>query len=85
MWAIFVVALLAVFRRKLAPRTWRIAHMSLAVIIVIGGTVHAMLVEGTMETVSKAALCALVVAATIRVIAGLPWKRRATRAKGAAK
>ena len=33
MWAIFAVALLAAFRRRLglAPRTWRIAHMLLAV------------------------------------------------------
>ena len=30
MWAIFAVALLAAFRRRLGlrPRTWRIAHMS---------------------------------------------------------
>ena len=36
------------------------AHMVLAVVIVAGGLVHAMLIEGTMETVSKAVLCALV-------------------------
>src|SRR6476659_9855698 len=59
MWAIFAVALLAIFRRRLGLRTWRIAHMSLALVIVVGGVAHAMLVEGTMETVSKAALCAL--------------------------
>src|SRR5262249_41681304 len=53
MWAIFAVALLAAFRRRLRPRTWRIAHMSLAVVIVVGGVAHAMLVEGTMETISK--------------------------------
>ena len=40
--------------------------MSLAVVIVAGSVVHAMLIEGTMETVSKAALCALVLAATIK-------------------
>src|SRR6185295_632344 len=67
MWAIFAVALLAVFRRRLGlrPPTWRIVHMSLAVIIVIGAAAHAMLIEGAMETMSKAALCALVVAAAI--------------------
>lgn len=69
MWAIFAVALLAVFRRRLGLRTWRFAHMSLAVVIVVGSVVHAMLVEGTMETVSKAALCTLVLAAAIKVIA----------------
>jgi predicted ferric reductase len=75
MWAIFAVALLAAFRRRMGLRAWRIIHMSLAVVIVIGSVVHAMLVEGTMETISKAALCALVVAAAIKVIADV-WMRR---------
>jgi hypothetical protein len=35
-----------------------------------------MLVEGTMETISKAALCALVVAATIKVIADRVWRKQ---------
>jgi predicted ferric reductase len=71
MWAIFAVALLALLRRRLRLRTWRIAHMSLAAVIVAGSVVHGMLVEGTMETISKAALCALVIAATIKVMADL--------------
>ena len=81
MCAIFAVALLAVLRRRLGlrPRTWRIAHMSLAVVIVAGSVVHAMLVEGPMETVSKAALCALVLAVTIKVMTDLRvWRTRAT-------
>ena len=75
MWAIFAVALLAALRRRLGLRTWRIAHMSLAVVSVAGSVVHGMLVEGTMETMSKAALCALVLAAAIKVMADL-WMRR---------
>src|ERR1044072_5756109 len=51
MWAIFAVAVLALLRRRLRLRTWRIAHMSLAVVIVPASVVHAMLVEGPMETV----------------------------------
>jgi hypothetical protein len=52
--------------------------MSLAVVIVVGTVVHSILVEGAMETVSKAALCALVLAATIKVMADLRvWRRRA--------
>jgi predicted ferric reductase len=79
MWAIFAVAVLAALRRRLGLRTWRIAHMSLAAVIVVGSVVHGMLVEGTMETVSKAALCALVLAATIKVMADLRvWRKRAT-------
>src|SRR3954471_20896730 len=68
MWAIFAVALLALLRRRLRLRTWRIAHMSLAVVIVVATVIHCLLVEGTMETVSKAALCALVLAAAVKVM-----------------
>jgi len=79
MWAIFAVALLAALRRRLGPRTWRIAHMFLAVVIVAGRVVHGILVEGPMETVSKAALCALVLAATIKVMVDLRvLRKRAT-------
>lgn len=80
MWAIFAVALLATLRRRLGPRTWRLVHMSLAVAIVIGSVVHALLVEGTMETMSKAALCAVALLAGIKVMVDV-WARgqRATR------
>jgi predicted ferric reductase len=80
MWAIFAVALLAALRRRLGlrPRTWRLAHMLLAIVIVVGSVVHGILIEGAMETVSKAVLCALVVAATIKVMADLRvWRKRA--------
>lgn len=78
MWAIFAVALLAAIRRRLGLRTWRIAHMSLAVVIVAGSVIHGMLIEGTMETMSKAALCALVLGAAIKVMADLQvWRKRA--------
>jgi hypothetical protein len=88
MWAIFAVALLAALRRRLRlrPRTWRIAHMLLAVVIVVGTVAHALLIEGAMETVSKAALCALVLAAAIKVMADLRvWRKRAaSRGEGPA-
>jgi len=81
MWAIFAVALLAAFRRRLrlSPYTWRISHMLLALVIVVGSVVHGILIEGTMETMSKVALCALVVAAAIKVMVDLRvWKKRST-------
>ncbi|BAL75671.1 hypothetical protein S23_24580 [Bradyrhizobium cosmicum] len=80
MWAIFAVALLAALRRRLGLRlrTWRIAHIPLAIVIVIGSVVHCLLIEGTMETVSKAALCAIVLAAALKVMADL-WVRRKPR------
>lgn len=81
MWAIFAVALLAAFRKRLGLRTWRIVHMSLAAIIVAGSIVHAVLIEGTMETMSKAALCALVLAAAAKVIAEVLMRRRRASAQ----
>jgi predicted ferric reductase len=81
MWAIFAVALLAAFRRRwgVSPRQWRRAHLLLAVVIVVGSVVHGMLVEGTMETMSKAALCTLVVAATVKILADRrPWRKQAS-------
>ena len=85
MWAIFAVALLAALRRRLGLRlrTWRIVHMPLAVVIVAGSVVHAMLVEGTMETVSKAAFCALVIGATMKVMVDLRVWRKRTASRGA--
>ena len=80
MWAIFAVALIAALRRRLGLRaqTWRIVHMPLAIVIVVGSVVHGILIEGTMETVSKAALCALVLAATVKVMTDLQvWRKRA--------
>ena len=89
MWAIFAVAVLAALRRRLGlrPRTWRIAHMLLAIVIVAGSVVHGMLIEGTMETMSKAVLCALVLAAAMKVMVDLRvWrKRRALREQGIAR
>jgi predicted ferric reductase len=84
MWAIFVTAALATFRRRLRLRTWRIAHMSLAAVIVVGSVIHGLLIEGTMETMSKLALCALVLGAATKAIADV-WRKLATsRAESAA-
>lgn len=81
MWALFAAALLAVLRRRLSLLVWRVGHTSLVSIVVLGGVVHAMLIEGTMETTSKAVLCGLVFAATVAVVAA-PWMRARRRALG---
>lgn len=81
MWAIFIVALLASLRRRLElrPRTWRFIHMPLAIVIVAGSVVHCLLIEGTMETMSKVALCVLVLAVTAKVMIDLQvWRKRRT-------
>ena len=85
MWAVFMAALLAALRRRLPlrPRTWRLAHTSLVAVTVVGSVVHALLIEGTMETVSKVVLCALVLAATVKVMADLKvWAIRTRRSAG---
>lgn len=84
MWAIFTAALLAAVRRRLGLRlrTWRIVHLPLAIVIVAGSVAHCLLIEGTMETVSKVALCAAVLAAAVKVIADL-WRRRTLRGESA--
>lgn len=83
MWALFATAVLALSRRRLRLRwrVWRIAHTALAVVIVVGSVVHALLIQGTMETFSKAMLCAVVAAATIRVVADPGTLQRLKRAR----
>ncbi len=82
MWAIFVAALAAALRQRLRlrPRNWRLVHTSLALVTVIGSVIHAVLIDGTMETVSKVLLCTLVLAATVKVITDLKvWAIRTKR------
>ncbi len=81
MWALFAAAFLAAFRRRLPPRVWRTGHLILVSIIVLGGAIHAMLIEGTMEMASKTLLCALAIAATAAAVA-TPWLRKRRRAAG---
>lgn len=70
MWALLAAALLAALRGPLRLRlvVWRLCHIGFALVVVVGSVVHAMLIDGTMEPVSKAVLCVLVVAAASKVI-----------------
>ncbi len=81
MWATFATALLALLRRRfgLRQRIWRAGHATLAVIIVVCAIAHAVLIDGTMETVSKIGLCALAFMATMKTVSDLrlwPSKRQ---------
>lgn len=89
MWAALATAALAAFRTRLrmAPRIWRIGHTALALVIVIGSVVHAWLVDGTMEPLSKAAFGILVLLATAKVIHDLRvwtliWRARRPAPRG---
>lgn len=75
MWAVLGAALLAAFRRRLRARTWRSGHTALATVTVASTVAHALLIEGTMGTISKAMLCLLAVGATAKVV----MERRAWR------
>ena len=70
MWAVFAAALVAALRNlpSVNLRIWRIVHSGLAVVIVICTAVHAILIQGTMEPVTKAILAIAVLIALGRVI-----------------
>lgn len=62
-----LAAFLVVFcRRRLRfhPRFWRITHAALAIIAATGTVAHTLLIQGTMEPVSKVILCITVMVAT---------------------
>ena len=63
--SVLLTACLAAFRKRLSRRTWQIAHMFLAAIIVVGSIVHALLIEGVMGDTSKLILCVFLALATI--------------------
>jgi len=66
MWSLFASACLVLFRHRLQIRVrpFLRSHKFLAVITVIGSVVHAMMIEGTMGTLSKTALCFIVLVVT---------------------
>ena len=77
MWSLFVSASLVMLRRKLRlrARTWRLSHKTLAAVIVVGSVIHAMMIEGTMETLSKSMLSVLALGATVLALTN-PWLRK---------
>jgi predicted ferric reductase len=71
MWGVFAAALLALMRARLRPRVWRLGHGGIVALVVITSAAHALLIEGTMGTVTKAMLCVLAVGATAKVLSDL--------------
>ena len=80
LWSVVLTALLVAFRSKLGLRytSWRIVHNVLSVVVVVCSIVHAILIEGAMDLVSKAILCALVFAATAMALFRVHVKRPAS-------
>lgn len=83
MWAVFGAALFALTLRRLRLKwwIWRLGHTSLAVITVVGTIVHVLLIEGTMEPVTKVLLSVLVLAAVAKVLIDLRVWTTQTRRK----
>ncbi|MEL7092245.1 MAG: ferric reductase-like transmembrane domain-containing protein [Pseudomonadota bacterium] len=79
MWAVFAAALMAALRKHLRvrPVTWRRLHATCAGIIAAGTVIHVLLIVGTMETVTKYALSALILLAALRIafLKGM-WPRK---------
>lgn len=82
MWGIFAAATLALARHRLGARRFRLTHGGVVLAVVVTSVAHAALIEGTMGLISKALLCLLALAATVRVLSDLRlWRlvrRRST-------
>ncbi len=75
MWMLFAAASLALLRRHLPARVWRVGHTVSVALAALTAVAHAMLIEGTMGTLSKTALCLLVLAATAKAVLQFqPWR-----------
>lgn len=80
MWAVALAACFALVRPHLSWRVWRIGHIGLVAIAMIGTIVHTLLIEGTMEVISKVVLCAAVLLVTVRAVFGLRFWRQSPKA-----
>ncbi|WP_338052145.1 ferric reductase [Roseibium polysiphoniae] len=93
MWGLVLTVVLVAFRKHLhlRPLAWRIIHNGLAAGVVATSVAHALLIEGTMGSLSKIILCSSAVLTTaavtlyLRVIKPLRKRRvSAQKAHGAA-
>lgn len=78
MWGVFATACLALARRRMrfSARLWRYGHRILAAVIVVSSVVHAVLIQGTMESMSKWMLCSLLLLATGLAVFNVKRKRK---------
>ena len=70
MWLVFATSCFAVFRSKLrlSSRLWRRIHKAMGLVIVVCSIIHALLIDGTMELVSKIILCGVSALVTLMVV-----------------
>lgn len=69
LWSLIFTVLFVVLRARAGLRygTWRVLHNGLVVVVVVASVVHALMIEGTMGSGSKLALCVAVLLATAMV------------------
>lgn len=77
MWGTFATLLLVALRHRLPLRyaRWRLTHNALALGVVASTVIHALQIEGTMEPVSKWALCVIVLAVTLLTLGRVHLRR----------
>lgn len=75
MWSVIAAAVLASLHARIPTLIWRRVHTALACITVAGTVAHALLIDGTMGTISKLVLCIAVSSAALWAI----FKRKAWR------
>lgn len=68
MWAVFAAAFLALVRRRLPLRLWRIGHSVLVTAAALSTVLHVVFIEGTMEIMSKYVLSILVLLAVSKTV-----------------
>ncbi len=73
MWCVFASAVLAALRSKFRLRmhVWKNIHKVLAAVTVVGTVVHALKIEGAMQSATKVMLCVLVLAVSAWVLTGM--------------
>lgn len=77
-WSVFAALIMVLLRSRLAirPRNWRRIHVGLALVTGFGSVVHTVLIQGTMDGVSKTIVCLLLVLLLGKVVL-LPGMRAA--------
>lgn len=77
MWAVFLAAGAALFRKRLRVAVWRYAHSVLVCLAVVTTVAHTLLIDGTMGSVTKGLLCLLALAVLVKAIGDLRvWRAR---------
>ncbi len=79
LWASVLIVFSLLIRKRTKPMRWNTIHNVLALLVVVPGVVHALLIEGSMEVRTKWILCIVIVLASTLVSVKLrivdPFKR----------